>query len=56
MPCFPCSRWKYPVFQNIFPVRLSRELHNKSLRHSGFWLQRDLSEPQNRKFPCKIPC
>ena len=35
-------------------VNMGRELLNKSLRHSGFWLRNLSRKPQNRKIPCKI--
>jgi hypothetical protein len=47
---FPVISDKFPVLQNIFPVNLSRELSDKSLRHSDFWLQQSVPEapkPQN---------
>jgi hypothetical protein len=33
---FPVPANKFPVPRNIFPVNFSRELPEKSLRHSGF--------------------
>jgi len=53
---FPVTAQKFPVPQNIFPVNLRRELSEKSLQDSGFWLWYPASEPQNCNFPCKIPC
>ena len=53
---FPVPANKFAVPRNIFPVNLSRELFDKWLQHSGFLLRNRLSEPQNRKIPCKIPC
>jgi hypothetical protein len=43
-------------FEKKFPVNFRREFCDKSLRHSDFLLRNRLSEPQNRKVPCKIPC
>ncbi len=56
LPNFPVLAGKFPVLQNIFPVNLRRELFKKWLQHRGFLLRNRLSEPQNRKIPCKIPC
>src|SRR5437868_3903349 len=47
---------EFPVLRNILPVNLRRELFEKWLRHRDFLLCNWLSEPENRKIPCKIPC
>src|SRR6267378_4457579 len=49
---FPVTGQKLPVLQNIFPVNLRREFHEKSLRRSGFLLRNRSREPRNRKIPC----
>jgi hypothetical protein len=53
---FPVIAWEFPVTPKYFPVSLRRELPQKGLQRSGFWLGNQVSEPLNRKIPCKIPC
>jgi hypothetical protein len=36
---YPVSQISIPVIRKFFPVIFLRELTEKSLRHSGFWLQ-----------------
>ena|SRR5258706_5663535 len=53
---FPVIAWEFLVTPKYFPVSLTRELSQKWLQRNGFWLGDQVSEPPNRKFPCKIPC
>ena len=49
---FPALGFSIPVIQMFFPVNLSRELREKSLRHRGFLPRNRLLNLRNRRIPC----
>jgi hypothetical protein len=52
---FPVIQQKFSVRRNIFPVDLSRELFEKSLRCGGFLLQNASGRLETTGFPAKFP-